>query len=52
MNNEVERILKEGVVVWFKVLFQNLPGGLKKTTKSHSQDSRLLGRDLNPVPPK
>jgi hypothetical protein len=36
----------------FKVLSRYLPGGLRKTTKNLTQDSRSPGRDLNPRPPE
>jgi hypothetical protein len=38
----------EEAVAYFKVLFWHLPGGLRKTTKDLSQDSRSPDRDLNP----
>jgi hypothetical protein len=31
MNNELERILKEVVLAYFKVLSQRLPGGTEKS---------------------
>jgi hypothetical protein len=43
MNNELERIWKEVVMAWFKVLFKHLPG---ETEENH--DSWYQGLDLNP----
>jgi hypothetical protein len=49
MNNELESMWKEAVMRGrVKVLSQNLPGGLSKTKKYLSQDSR----DLNPGAPE
>jgi hypothetical protein len=36
----------------FKVLSRHSPGGLRKTKKSLSHDSRSPGRDLNSGPPE
>jgi hypothetical protein len=37
VNNKLERIWKEAVVAYFKVLSWHLPEGLRKTTKTISQ---------------
>jgi hypothetical protein len=34
----------------FKVLFQHVPGGLRKTTKGLSHNSRNPSQDFNPKP--
>jgi hypothetical protein len=33
MNDDLGKMWKEAVVVYFKILFQNLSGGLRKATK-------------------
>jgi hypothetical protein len=52
MNNELERILKEAVVAYSKVLSRHSPGETEKMTRNLSQDFRYLDRDLNSKPPK
>jgi hypothetical protein len=47
VNNELERTWKEVIKAQFKVLSYHCPGGLKKTVKSLSQDSRYSGQDFN-----
>jgi hypothetical protein len=41
MNNILESTWKETVVAYFKVLFQNLPGGTEKIHGNFNQDSRF-----------
>jgi hypothetical protein len=50
VNNELERMWKEAVVAQFKVLSRHLP----RTKENYEipQDSRCLGRYLNPGPPE
>jgi hypothetical protein len=58
MDIELERMLKETVVAYFKVLSRYLPGGTEenqnlrktKTKKGLSKDSRSRRRDLNKKP--
>jgi hypothetical protein len=52
VNYELERIWKEAVVAYFKVLSGYFPGGTEETTKSLSQDSRSAYRDLILEPPE
>jgi hypothetical protein len=47
---ELERILKEAVVAYFKLLSRNSHGGNEESQKNLSQDSRFRDRDLNPGP--
>jgi hypothetical protein len=50
VNNELERIWKEAVMTWFKLLSQNILGVTEKTTKT--SDSQSLDQDSNLRPPK
>jgi hypothetical protein len=47
MNDELERIWKEAVVAWFKLLSLHLPGGTEEHNANSCHDSRSPGRDLN-----
>jgi hypothetical protein len=40
MIGELERMWKEAIVAEFKVVFQHVPGGAEKSTKTLSQDSQ------------
>jgi hypothetical protein len=44
VNDELEMMREEAVVVYVGIILEQL----RKTTKNISQDSRSLGRDLNP----
>jgi hypothetical protein len=52
MNKKLERIWKEAVVAWFKVLSLNSPEELRNTMKNVSQNRRYMGRDLKFGPPE
>jgi hypothetical protein len=52
MINELERIWKEAVVTYFKVLSRRLPGWAEENHKILIQDNRPSDRDLNPRPPE
>jgi hypothetical protein len=52
MNNELERIWKEAVMTWFKVISQHLPGGTEEATNNLSRGRWFPVRDLNPRPPE
>jgi hypothetical protein len=41
INREMGRLLKEVVLAYFKVIFQNLPGENLEDHKTLPQDSRL-----------
>ena len=45
--NELERVLKEAVVVGFEVPSRHLASGTKENTKNLSKDSRSLREDRN-----
>jgi hypothetical protein len=47
VSNELERILMEAVMVYFKELSRLLPGGANENNEK-PQDSRYRRRDLNP----
>jgi hypothetical protein len=50
MNNELERMQKEGIVPYFEAMYRNLPGGTEESTKYLSRVRRSPARDLNPRP--
>jgi hypothetical protein len=50
MNDGLERMWKEAVVAYLKVLVRLFSGGTEQTTKNLSLDSWSSGRDLNPGP--
>jgi len=50
VNNSLERMWNEVAVAYFKLLFQNLFGGVTKATKRLSQCTRCPGRDSKPRP--
>jgi hypothetical protein len=52
VNYELERMCKEVVVAWPNLRYYPgiCPEGLRKNTKTLSQDSRSPGRNLNPGP--
>jgi hypothetical protein len=52
MNYELEKIWKESVIVYIKVLSRHLPGGIEENYKNLSKDSRSVDRDLNKGLPK
>jgi hypothetical protein len=45
VNDELERIWKEAVVAYFKVLSQQFSGTLKKPTNTLSQESQIWDRE-------
>jgi hypothetical protein len=47
-NNKTEKYGMESVVVYFNVLFQYFPEGLRCTTKNFRQDSVPSGQESNP----
>jgi hypothetical protein len=47
MNGQLERVCKEAVVAYLKVLFRHLPGELNKTMKNLPEDSRDLTEYLS-----
>jgi hypothetical protein len=49
MNDEMERICKEAVMPYFKVLSKHFPTG---TDENLDQGSRYPCRDMNPGPPE
>jgi hypothetical protein len=53
MNNELERVWKEAIVTYFKILPRHLTGGTEENHgKPQSQDIRSPDCDLNPGPPE
>ena len=50
VNNYLQTMCKEELVVLFKVLFWELPVGLRKAMRTFSHDHRSSGRDLNTGP--
>jgi hypothetical protein len=52
MNGEQTRICKEAVVACLKVLSSHSPGEIEINHKTPSNDSILISRDLNQVPPE
>jgi hypothetical protein len=51
MNDELERIWKEAVMAYFKVLCRNLPRGAEENYENLMQYRRSSGLDLNQGPP-
>jgi hypothetical protein len=51
-DNELERMWKEAVVAFLKVLSRHLPGGTEENDENLSQNCRSPGRDLSPGPPE
>jgi hypothetical protein len=47
VNNKLERMRKEAVVTYLKVLCRRLPGGTEVNHENVSQCSRLRGLNLN-----
>jgi hypothetical protein len=50
MNDEFDRTWKEADMICVKVLSRHSAGGLRKTTKTFSLDTRCPGRDPNQAP--
>jgi hypothetical protein len=48
VTDEWERVLREASVAYFKGTIQHLPGATEKNHDYFTQDSRYLGRELNP----
>jgi hypothetical protein len=46
VNDELENMLKEAVVVYFKALSQHFPGGTEENHENVSNDSRFPGQDF------
>jgi hypothetical protein len=52
VNNDMERMLKEGVVAYFKLLFCYLSEGTKEKKKNVSRDIPCPSPDSNCSPPE
>jgi hypothetical protein len=50
MCDKLERMWNELIMVYFTVLSQHWPGGMRITTKISNQDSRCPGQDSNWAP--
>jgi hypothetical protein len=46
VNDELEKMLKEAVVVYFKALSQHFPGGTEENHENVINDSRSPGQDF------
>jgi hypothetical protein len=51
MNDELERVRKEAVVTYLKVIFRHSLGGTEKTNKNLGQGNQCSGRCSNREPP-
>jgi len=51
VNNELARMWKEGVVMYFEVLYHQWPERTGKPRETWSQDGYCLGQDQNLGPP-
>jgi hypothetical protein len=48
MNNELERVRKEAVVAWFRMVSWHLSGGTDESNENPVRIAKSSDRDLNP----